>query len=376
MQVSSRPYRAFRTNGISGFSGFYWYGHIRVAEAANGLQIFVVATLLVEINYLNKALNIFNTSVVTPIYFTYFTTMTLISSAVLFQGFNGSAVEIITVVLGFLTVVAGVVLLQVSLAASNKSDSAMLKAELNDVQDVLQHPVDDDQLNPGPAAIRGALSVRRFNTRNVSIASQINELQRRRTLSSSVSSSTGRLTSHEGHFGAHGMSKHILPTTETTNVSHGVSIPGPVAQYEHHNTIRFVGPSTIPHSSYERSGGTPQVQGRGSIEPMGTNEKGETLSTTVQSPNLPVELFTTPSGSLHDSFVTYVPPGPRVAPRSHVKNSIFKQFSFARGRKEEEKIGLTTTRERGPKREKSESPSYQSHSESESDLEDRKYDRE
>ncbi|CCG80576.1 Putative uncharacterized protein [Taphrina deformans PYCC 5710] len=122
------------------------------------LFIFVVCTLLVEILFLNKALNIFNTSIVTPIYFTYFTTMTMVSSAVLFQGFNGTATSIITVILGFLCIVAGVVLLQVSLAAQNKSDSQMLKAELDDVQDVLHTAVDDDTLNPGPASIRGALS--------------------------------------------------------------------------------------------------------------------------------------------------------------------------------------------------------------------------
>lgn len=156
------------------------------------LLVFVIFTLLVEINYLNKALNLFNTSVVTPTYFTFFTSMTLISSAVLFQGLNGTGTQIATIVMGFLTIVAGVVLLQVSLAAQNKPDSQVLKGELNDMPELLTAPVDDDSLDPGAASIRGALSIRRLATRKASQASAIAHLHRRQTYSSRANDQNGR----------------------------------------------------------------------------------------------------------------------------------------------------------------------------------------
>lgn len=206
------------------------------------LFIFVVCTLLIEIIFLNKALNIFNTSVVCPSYYTYFTSMTIVSSAVLFQGFKGSATEIITVILGFLCIVAGVVLLQVSLAAQSTPDSQVLKAELNDVQDVLHQPVEDDVLNPGAASIRGALSVRRFNTRNVSQASQIDTLRRRQTILSSAASGTPRTTrslsqwrqqrsQHPNNHGPAGFSEALEQTPEAFSE-------------DHNTTIRFVRPMT------------------------------------------------------------------------------------------------------------------------------------
>ncbi|TKY87200.1 hypothetical protein EX895_003877 [Sporisorium graminicola] len=75
---------------------------------------FVVVTLLVEINYLNKALELFNTATVTPTYYVIFTGATLITSIILQQGLNATVVDIITLVMGFLVICAGIVLLQLS----------------------------------------------------------------------------------------------------------------------------------------------------------------------------------------------------------------------------------------------------------------------
>lgn len=69
-------------------------------------------TLAIEIIYLNKALNIFNTAVVTPTYYVIFTTLTIISSIVLYRGFDASPVNVITCVFGFLIICSGVALLQ------------------------------------------------------------------------------------------------------------------------------------------------------------------------------------------------------------------------------------------------------------------------
>ncbi|CAD6887432.1 unnamed protein product [Tilletia laevis] len=84
----------------------HWFIYILLA--------FVVCTLLIEINYLNKALELFNTAMVTPTYYVLFTTCTLISSIVLFQGLQASASAILTIVLGFLVICSGITLLQLS----------------------------------------------------------------------------------------------------------------------------------------------------------------------------------------------------------------------------------------------------------------------
>lgn len=75
---------------------------------------FVIITLLTEINYLNKALELFNTAMVTPTYYVLFTTCTLVTSVILYQGFKASAVDIVTVVAGFLVICCGITLLQLS----------------------------------------------------------------------------------------------------------------------------------------------------------------------------------------------------------------------------------------------------------------------
>ncbi|KAF9361918.1 hypothetical protein BGX34_006818 [Mortierella sp. NVP85] len=76
--------------------------------------VFMVVTLLTEINYLNKALNLFNTAMVTPSYYVTFTSTTIITSAIFYQGFHASTVAIITVCFGFLVICGGVLLLQTS----------------------------------------------------------------------------------------------------------------------------------------------------------------------------------------------------------------------------------------------------------------------
>ncbi|GAA97099.1 uncharacterized protein L969DRAFT_96978 [Mixia osmundae IAM 14324] len=78
------------------------------------LLAFVVVTLLTEINYLNKALELFNTATTTAIYYVLFTTATLVTSVILFQGLKASVTQIVTVVFGFLVICCGITLLQMS----------------------------------------------------------------------------------------------------------------------------------------------------------------------------------------------------------------------------------------------------------------------
>ncbi|KAM0432918.1 hypothetical protein ACHAPT_004623 [Fusarium lateritium] len=123
------------------------------------LLAFVVATLLTEIVYLNKALNIFNASLVTPTYYVYFTSTTIITSAVLFQGFKGTAQSIVTVVLGFLTICSGVVLLQLSKSAKDVPDAAVFSGDLDQIQTIAEQ--EQPESEPKADAIRGTAAILR-----------------------------------------------------------------------------------------------------------------------------------------------------------------------------------------------------------------------
>ena len=76
------------------------------------LLFAVLACVLTQMNYLNKALDIFNTSLVTPIYYVMFTTLTIIASAILFREWEVlDSKDTTGAICGFLTIVCGVFLL-------------------------------------------------------------------------------------------------------------------------------------------------------------------------------------------------------------------------------------------------------------------------
>lgn len=139
------------------------------------LLVFVIGTLLTEIIFLNKALNIFNAAMVTPTYYVYFTSTTIITSAVLFQGFKGTPSSIVTVVMGFLTICSGVVLLQLSKSAKDVPDAAVFSGDLNQVRTIAEQ--EQAETEPKADAIRGtAALVRRFSTTREKM--EIEELKR------------------------------------------------------------------------------------------------------------------------------------------------------------------------------------------------------
>ncbi|KAH6643593.1 magnesium transporter NIPA-domain-containing protein [Boeremia exigua] len=135
------------------------------------LLVFVVVTLLTEIIYLNKALNLFNAALVTPTYYVFFTSCTIITSAVLFQGFKGTPIQIITVIMGFLTICSGVVLLQLSKSAKDVPDAAVFKGDLDQVRTVAE--VEEPEYEPRADAIRGGSAI----LRSLSTARSHRELQ-------------------------------------------------------------------------------------------------------------------------------------------------------------------------------------------------------
>ncbi|TWU71049.1 hypothetical protein ED733_002321 [Metarhizium rileyi] len=139
------------------------------------LFVFVIGTLLTEIIFLNKALNLFNAALVTPTYYVYFTSTTIITSAVLFRGFKGTPQQIATVVMGFLTICSGVVLLQLSKSAKDVPDAAVFKGDLDQIHTIAEQ--EQPETEPKADAIRGtAAIVRRIS--NARLRMEAEELKR------------------------------------------------------------------------------------------------------------------------------------------------------------------------------------------------------
>lgn len=77
--------------------------------------IVVAVCIVTQMNYFNKALDQFDTSIVNPLYYVTFTTATLCASFILFAGFNTSDVaNSVSLVCGFLIIFTGVYLLNIS----------------------------------------------------------------------------------------------------------------------------------------------------------------------------------------------------------------------------------------------------------------------
>ncbi|KAH7410048.1 magnesium transporter NIPA-domain-containing protein [Phaeosphaeria sp. MPI-PUGE-AT-0046c] len=127
------------------------------------LLVFVVITLLTEIIYLNKALNLFNAALVTPTYYVFFTSSTIVTSAILFQGFKGTPLQIVTVIMGFLQICSGVVLLQLSKSAKDVPDAAVFKGDLDQVRQVAE--VEEPEYEPRADALRGGSAILRSISR-------------------------------------------------------------------------------------------------------------------------------------------------------------------------------------------------------------------
>jgi hypothetical protein len=108
---------------------------------------------------------------VTPTYYVFFTSSTIVTSSVLFQGFKGTPIQIITVIMGFLTICSGVVLLQLSKSAKDVPDAAVFKGDLDQVRTVAE--VEEPEYEPRADAIRGGSAI----LRSLSTARSHRELQ-------------------------------------------------------------------------------------------------------------------------------------------------------------------------------------------------------
>ncbi|KAF9480968.1 DUF803-domain-containing protein [Pholiota conissans] len=88
-------------------------------------MIIVGLSILVQMNYFNKALDTFSTNVVNPLYYVGFSTCTIVASLILFQGFNTSdASNTFSLLAGFIITFLGVHLLNLSRTSAPPLDHA------------------------------------------------------------------------------------------------------------------------------------------------------------------------------------------------------------------------------------------------------------
>ncbi|WVW86403.1 hypothetical protein I302_108449 [Kwoniella bestiolae CBS 10118] len=224
---------------------FFWF-----------LFVFVVITLLTEINYLNKALELFNTSMVVPVYFCFFSSATLITSFILYQGLKASAVTLITMVLGFLVTCLGITLLQLS-----KVDPETLDTKLDRKSTILmqaaKHQTEDAEKgeltsaeDPGMDALRGGFGA-------VGSIIRARSVSRRMSTSSSGTGlgggkgmygySTGNLSTHGlGHLERFQLSDNPMPADAMDQISlHSAKSPSalsPSGGFPHHHNQYFPSP--------------------------------------------------------------------------------------------------------------------------------------
>ncbi|CAL1353158.1 unnamed protein product [Linum trigynum] len=68
--------------------------------------------VITQLNYLNKALDTFNATLISPVYYVMFTTLTIVASAIMYKDWAGQdASSIASEICGFITVLSGTIIL-------------------------------------------------------------------------------------------------------------------------------------------------------------------------------------------------------------------------------------------------------------------------
>ncbi|GAA5974999.1 hypothetical protein JCM5350_004537 [Sporobolomyces pararoseus] len=284
---------------------------------------FVVITLVSEVIYLNKALALFNTAMVTPTYFVLFTSATLVTSIILSKGFHIPATDIVTVVMGFLVICCGITLLQLSKIDPNEIKSAVLdrrstvllsasraEASQHDGLDAREKGLDIE--DPGIDTLRGtagaigsihrAISMRRGMSRASSRADSgfdPNDVVRRRNGAGVRNGAPGALGSGPQEMGMTQLTRHQLydepmPYDANDKISlhsGGQPSPGLLPNPPRSATLKFAEEDRIHHYG-ARSGDeyhSTQVRAEGSHVhlPPPVPDAGDLSSAVFTSPPIP-----------------------------------------------------------------------------------------
>lgn len=136
--------------GPNQFNGFTYF-----------LLVFIAVTLVTEVFYLNKALALFNTAMVTPTYYVIFSFCSMVTTVVLFKGLKASASQIITIVMAFLVICVGITILQMSKVDPtefknlDRRSTILLQAARKRTEAVEEKSVTSAE-DPGIDALRGS----------------------------------------------------------------------------------------------------------------------------------------------------------------------------------------------------------------------------
>ncbi|KAG6909673.1 hypothetical protein DXG01_016080 [Tephrocybe rancida] len=160
-----------------------------IVQTAMGDNQVLIISAVTEVYYLNKALALFNTAMVTPTYYVIFTFFSMVTTIVLFQGLKSTVTGILTLVMGFLVICVGIVILQmskvdpVSLSKLDRRSTILLQAARSKTEAVEEKDALGFE-DPGMDALRGS-----FGT----VGSIIRARSARRMSQSSNFSSTHRI---------------------------------------------------------------------------------------------------------------------------------------------------------------------------------------
>ncbi|KAI0062688.1 DUF803-domain-containing protein [Artomyces pyxidatus] len=122
--------------------------------------IMIAVCIMVQMNYFNKALDIFSTNVVNPMYYVCFSTATIVASLILFQGFNtDNPTNTLSLLAGFVVTFLGIHLLELSrkpepLSAQN-AHSALESGLMNPRLSLQGRPSLDGWTGPPPTSAGG-----------------------------------------------------------------------------------------------------------------------------------------------------------------------------------------------------------------------------
>ncbi|KAM3601229.1 uncharacterized protein V6R79_009407 [Siganus canaliculatus] len=105
------------------------------------LLFTLIVSIVTQVNYLNKALDTFNTLLVYPIYYVLFTSVVLSTSIILFQEWRSMApVDVVTTLGAFLVIVVGVAMLHLFRG---------LQVTMKELTNQLAQPVEREELAEG-----------------------------------------------------------------------------------------------------------------------------------------------------------------------------------------------------------------------------------
>ncbi|KAI0630136.1 DUF803-domain-containing protein [Trametes polyzona] len=153
------------------------------------LLVFIAVTLITEVYYLNVALALFNTAMVTPTYYVIFTFFSMVTTIVLFQGLKAPPVQIITLVMGFLVICVGITVLQLSkidptqIKTLDRRSTLLLQAAKSNTEGFDEKSLAAVE-DPGMDALRGSFGtmgsiIRARSARRMSMSSRTTSIHSR-----------------------------------------------------------------------------------------------------------------------------------------------------------------------------------------------------